>query len=383
MRISEYPLVQDLVVDNIFLLDGASGTKTILASDFAQAIFSMLDEMGYEFGVDFDKLQKTVSLTDSSVFLVGEASGKKKISPKDAFYAIFDKMTTVEGRRGIFRSKNLGSTFTAQQSLSIKNGTFDGMFLGDYWVMNDVPRTGEKTRVIITDLDYRSWIDSSWNSVYHNVMLMTFGENNGGFTMPSSLLSYVNFDRLSYNTTASSLYNIYKNGMLALFDGAESTTIPTAVWADEARNINSTSTSISSIGFTSEKVYIPCAKMITDVLPIDSSMDYAFSANWLNRLHNYPKLAYFDYVMRDSVGEDPRTLDSGNPIPAYGTGILLSDNIKYRSIALLKPDVNSAKHYTIEYITQGSASQQISKNIVLWPMMQIRGNEKVSLKKGS
>ena len=38
----------------------------------------------------------------------------------------------------IFRGKNLGTTFTAAQSAQITAGTFDDMFVGDYWVINGV-----------------------------------------------------------------------------------------------------------------------------------------------------------------------------------------------------------------------------------------------------
>lgn len=38
-----------------------------------------------------------------------------------------------EQRRMIYRGSNLGSTVTEEQKANIKNGTFEGFFLGDYW----------------------------------------------------------------------------------------------------------------------------------------------------------------------------------------------------------------------------------------------------------
>ncbi len=38
----------------------------------------------------------------------------------------------------IFGGRNLGTSYTAAQKASIANGTFDGMFLGDYWSINSV-----------------------------------------------------------------------------------------------------------------------------------------------------------------------------------------------------------------------------------------------------
>lgn len=38
----------------------------------------------------------------------------------------------------IFRGKNLGTEFTAEQSAAIVAGTFDDLYVGDYWVINNV-----------------------------------------------------------------------------------------------------------------------------------------------------------------------------------------------------------------------------------------------------
>lgn len=40
--------------------------------------------------------------------------------------------------RNIFRGKNLGNSLTETQKASIQNGTFDDLFVGDYWVINGV-----------------------------------------------------------------------------------------------------------------------------------------------------------------------------------------------------------------------------------------------------
>lgn len=36
----------------------------------------------------------------------------------------------------MFRGKDLGTSFTDEQSAAIKNGTFDDLFVGDYWTLN-------------------------------------------------------------------------------------------------------------------------------------------------------------------------------------------------------------------------------------------------------
>lgn len=87
MKIMEYASVTKLTADNVFLIDGTSGTKKIITSD---ALISMLD----------------------------------LISPKN--------------KRMIFRGKNLGASFTSEQKSAVQNGSFEGLCLGDYWVINGV-----------------------------------------------------------------------------------------------------------------------------------------------------------------------------------------------------------------------------------------------------
>lgn len=96
MKISEYSRISSFTADNIMLVDGNGGTKTILISD---AILAALD------------------------------------------------LTNVVNRRRIFRGKNLGSTMTAEQKTAIQNGTFKDLWLGDYWEIS-----GVKWR--IADFDY-------------------------------------------------------------------------------------------------------------------------------------------------------------------------------------------------------------------------------------
>ena len=95
MKITEYPKVTDLVDDNVFLLDGPSGTKTLTRKDF---IYSLLD------GVP-------------------------------------------EMHRNIFRGKNLGATYTADQKAAVYNGTFHDIWVGDYWEVD-----GHKWRIV--DINY-------------------------------------------------------------------------------------------------------------------------------------------------------------------------------------------------------------------------------------
>lgn len=49
--------------------------------------------------------------------------------------------------RNIYRGKNLGTVITEAQKAAIQAGTFDDLFIGDYWVINGV-------NWVIADMDY-------------------------------------------------------------------------------------------------------------------------------------------------------------------------------------------------------------------------------------
>lgn len=99
MKITDYEKVQTLDSSSILLIDGNNGTKTILASDLAKSLVKLLS------------------------------------SADDALFAILDAFIPKEQRRMIYRGKNLGAVVTEEQKANIKNGTFKGFFLGDYWTI--------------------------------------------------------------------------------------------------------------------------------------------------------------------------------------------------------------------------------------------------------
>ena len=147
MKITDYEKVQQLVSNNIFLLDGDNGTKTILATDMAKALIGLLSSQDFISGVNLSELSQINTLSSSDKLLIGTATGNKAIGANDALFAILDAFAPVEMRRTIFRGKNLGTVLTTEQKTNIQNGTFKGLFLGDYWVIG-----GQTWRIV--DFDY-------------------------------------------------------------------------------------------------------------------------------------------------------------------------------------------------------------------------------------
>ena len=135
MKITDYEKVQTLDSSSILLIDGNNGTKTILASDLAKSLVKLLSSQDFISGVNLSELTQINALSADDKLLIGTAEGNKAIGADDALFAILDAFIPKEQRRMIYRGKNLGAVVTEEQKANIKNGTFKGFFLGDYWTI--------------------------------------------------------------------------------------------------------------------------------------------------------------------------------------------------------------------------------------------------------
>lgn len=164
MKITDYEKVQELAASNIFLLDGPNGTKTIAADALAKALIGLLSSKDFIGGVNLSELTQINELVSGNKLLVGTTDGNKAIAAEDALFAMLDGFAPVELRRVLFRGKNLGTALTAVQKAAIKDGSFKGMFLGDYWSIG-----GRIWRIV--DMDY--WYncgDTAFTS--HHLVIM-------------------------------------------------------------------------------------------------------------------------------------------------------------------------------------------------------------------
>ena len=164
MKITDYEKVQELAASNIFLLDGPNGTKTIAADALAKALIGLLSSKDFIGGVNLSELTQINKLVTGNKLLVGTTDGNKAIAAEDALFAMLDSFAPVELRRVLFRGKNLGTALTAVQKAAIKDGSFKGMFLGDYWSIG-----GRIWRIV--DMDY--WYncgDTAFTS--HHLVIM-------------------------------------------------------------------------------------------------------------------------------------------------------------------------------------------------------------------
>lgn len=93
------------------------------------------------------KINELPELTDpSGSHIVGYKGNDTVQIPTDAVVSKAQEISAIN-HRNVYRGKNLGSSVTAAQKAAIQAGTFDDLFIGDYWAINGVTW-------VIADMDY-------------------------------------------------------------------------------------------------------------------------------------------------------------------------------------------------------------------------------------
>lgn len=103
--------------------DGRAGRARLVASDGTSESYIAVFPDGTTYA-------QTPSISDNSTKIATTAYVKSNLS--NIFY------NSAAAHNCIYRGKNLGSTVTTAQWTAIKNGTFDDLYLGDYWTINGI-----------------------------------------------------------------------------------------------------------------------------------------------------------------------------------------------------------------------------------------------------
>ncbi len=151
MKITDYSKVTDVAASNVLLMDGDNGTKGILAENLAKGLLALMSSTEFVANFDLADISQVTSFEDNDRLLVGTNGAIKAIKGSDAMYEFLDAFISPEQRRMTFRGKSLGTALTSAQKQAIYDGTFKGMFLGDYWEIG-----GYIWRIV----DFNYW----WNS---------------------------------------------------------------------------------------------------------------------------------------------------------------------------------------------------------------------------
>lgn len=135
--------------------------------------------LNIENGKKFGDLSIITEAADSAMLLIHDGNGVRTISAgnlkKDIKALVTAVQSTIDAiattgagaHNSIYRGKNLGTSVTAAQYAAIKAGTFDDMYIGDYWVIN-----GTTYRIAAFDYYYRTG-DTSCDT--HHVTLVPDG----------------------------------------------------------------------------------------------------------------------------------------------------------------------------------------------------------------
>ena len=163
---------EDLLI--IRLADG-TGTKSIKVKDLRSILVGDLSTLKT---VDKDLVGAINELVAS---LEAEAKDIKGIDDRTEIL----KYTGAGLHNSIWRGKNLGNQFTAEQSAAIRDGSFKDIWVGDYWVINDVTWR-------VMDLDYWYQVGDTPCTTHHavivpdtplyNAQMNTTNVTTGGYT---------------------------------------------------------------------------------------------------------------------------------------------------------------------------------------------------------
>lgn len=129
MRISEYPNVAGLSSNDLFIIDTANGTRTVTSETLIHDISEMVKPDPI--------LPEDLSAVTASDSLILFKEGKfYKINPSDAFYSFFNTFDISKANRKMIRRyKNLGTSISEAQAEAINSGSFNDIYIGDYWVI--------------------------------------------------------------------------------------------------------------------------------------------------------------------------------------------------------------------------------------------------------
>ena len=81
----------------------------------------------------FGQFTAASEVKDTDILLIHDGNGVKKITAAE-----FKDASGAAARNGIYRGKYLGDSLTAAQKAVIAAGTFDDMYIGDYWTIDGV-----------------------------------------------------------------------------------------------------------------------------------------------------------------------------------------------------------------------------------------------------
>lgn len=113
MKLADYSKVQTVGQENVFLLDGPDGTKTILATNLARALLGLLSSEEFISGVDMSDLAQPTSVLAANTLLVGTEAGNQAVNANVLAKALVKMLTSNELVSGLTLSELAKTTTLA------------------------------------------------------------------------------------------------------------------------------------------------------------------------------------------------------------------------------------------------------------------------------
>ena len=82
----------------------------------------------------------------NDIFIIDGPNGTRKLSMAESAIELAGMISPIN-HRNVWRGKFLGNAVTAAQKAAIANGTFDDIFIGDYWTISGIDW-------VVADMDY-------------------------------------------------------------------------------------------------------------------------------------------------------------------------------------------------------------------------------------
>ena len=144
----DYESTSTLLDDNILLVGGPGGTKSITAQNLSQNMLEKMTDEDITEKVKYNEKPTIEDFTSDDSLLVQTADGIRRIGPdemsKQVINYIYDwPIKNNDWRQGVnkksfCRGKKLGNYISDDQLNEIYNGTFRDICLGDYWTLGDI-----------------------------------------------------------------------------------------------------------------------------------------------------------------------------------------------------------------------------------------------------
>ena len=104
------------------------------------------------------------AFTDGDVLLKDGDNGTRIIDVDNAAIDLAGRISSVN-HRNIYRGASLGTSISSTQQTAISSGTFDGIYIGDYWTINS-------TKYVVADMDYYYKTGSSSSFTKHHLVMV-------------------------------------------------------------------------------------------------------------------------------------------------------------------------------------------------------------------